>query len=392
MSLRIQGRIAASPSLIEICVEKDTIHQIGAAVSPADGVIGGDDFWISPGFFDIQVNGYAGVDFNSTGLQPDNARHVVSKLREKGVLLFLPTLVTHSFEHLQACFTALARACREPEIGRAVPAFHLEGPYLSRQDGPRGAHPFQHIRNADWEEFLRFQEAADGRIGMVTVAPEVPGVLRFIEKLCGKEIVVAIGHTGAAPELIREAVRAGAKTSTHLGNGSHLKIPRHRNYVWEQLACDELYASFIVDGHHLPPSVVKCMIRAKGLRRSILTSDAISAAGMPPGSYRLGEAAVVVRPDGWVERVDQAGTGILAGSALDLLRGVENCSKFAGTSVEDSIAMASINPAELMGLSHRIGRLEPGCEANLLLFKAPPVSGALDLRVAVHAGAVVYRA
>ena len=156
---------------------------------------------------------------------------------------------------------------------------------------------------------------------------------------------------------------------THLGNGSHLQMPRHHNYVWEQLAADDLWASFIVDGHHLPPSVVKCMVRAKGSQRCILTSDAISAAGMPPGRYRLGAVDIVVQPNYRAERADGAGSGILAGSAIDLLRGVENVIRFAGVSLSDAIAMASANPARLMGLSSRIGTVEQGRDANLIVFE-----------------------
>jgi N-acetylglucosamine-6-phosphate deacetylase len=144
-----------------------------------------------------------------------------------------------------------------------------------------------------------------------------------------------------------------------------------------------------VDGHHLPPSVVKCMIRAKGCQRSILTSDAISAAGMPPGNYRLGTVEVVVDPNYKVERLDLAGTGILAGSALDLLRGVENVMAFAGVSLAEAVAMASTNPAELMGISSRLS-LQPGSEANLLVFETRSSSQSLDLKYAIQAGEIVF--
>jgi N-acetylglucosamine-6-phosphate deacetylase len=347
---------------------------------------------IAPAFFDVQVNGFAGIDFNSQGLSSDAIWHAIRKLREKGVVLFCPTVITHSFEHLAACLGALNRVCQEPSVGSCIPAIHLEGPWISREDGPRGAHPLEHARKADWEEFLRLQDLAGGRIGMVTLAPEVPGVLEVIEKLVAAKIVVAIGHTAAGPETIRQAVQAGARMCTHLGNGSHLQLPRHHNYVWEQLAADDLWASFIVDGHHLPPSVVKCMVRAKGSHRSILTSDAISAAGMPPGRYRLGAVDIVVQPNYRAERADGAGSGILAGSAIDLLRGVENVIRFADVSLQGAIAMASANPARLMGLSSRIGTVEPGLDANLILFEWSADLGTLQLRQTIMEGQVVYDA
>jgi N-acetylglucosamine-6-phosphate deacetylase len=390
MPLWIKGKRVGSAEPVQLFVEGNNIQAGPGSSIASERAIGGKDHWVTPAFFDIQVNGFAGVDFNTTGLQPDDCRLIVSKLREKGVVLFCPTVITHSFEHQWACLKAIARACHDSTLSQSIPCIHLEGPYLSREEGPRGAHPAEHIRRADWTEFLRLQDAAEGRIGMVTVAPEVPAALRLIEKLTEAGIVVAIGHTAAEPQIIRDAIRAGAKTSTHLGNGSHVRIPRHHNYIWEQLAADELRASFIVDGHHLPPSVVKCMIRAKGCRRSILTSDAISAAGMPPGNYRLGKVEVVVHPNCKVERIDLAGTGILAGSALDLLRGVENVINFAGVSLADAVAMASTNPAELMGISSRLGSIEPGCEANLLVFEKLSSSQSLDLKYAIQAGEIVF--
>jgi N-acetylglucosamine-6-phosphate deacetylase len=389
MPLRIKGKKVGNAEPVEFLVEGHNIQAGPLSSTALERTIGGKDHWVTPAFFDIQVNGFAGVDFNSTGLQPDDLRLVVSKLREKGVVLFCPTVITHSFEHQFVCLRAIARACHDPTLSQSIPCIHLEGPYLSAEEGPRGAHPAEHIRGADWNEFLRLQDAAEGRIGMVTVAPEVPAALLLIEKLSEAGIVAAIGHTAAEPQIIRDAIRAGAKTSTHLGNGSHVRVPRHHNYIWEQLAADELRASFIVDGHHLPPSVVKCMIRAKGCQRSILTSDAISAAGMPPGNYRLGTVEVVVDPNYKVERLDLAGTGILAGSALDLLRGVENVIAFAGVSLAEALAMASTTPAELMGISSRLS-LQPGSEANLLVFETRSSSRSFDLKYAIQAGEIVF--
>jgi N-acetylglucosamine-6-phosphate deacetylase len=392
VSRGILGKLAGRDELIEITFAGPAIHSVDAARSELTSALGGTYCLIAPAFFDVQVNGFAGVDFNSPGLSSDAIWHAIRRLREKGVVLFCPTVITHSFEHLAACLGALDRVCQEPSVGSCIPAIHLEGPWISREDGPRGAHPLEHARDANWEEFLRLQESAGGRIGMVTVAPEVPGVLRVIERLVVAGIVVAIGHTAASPETIRQAIQAGARMCTHLGNGSHLQMPRHHNYVWEQLAADDLWASFIVDGHHLPPSVVKCMVRAKGGQRSILTSDAISAAGMPPGRYRLGAVDIVVQPNYRAERADGAGSGILAGSAIDLLRGVENVIRFAGVSLSEAIAMASANPASLMGLSSRIGTVEPGRDANLIVFEWNADSETLQLHQTIKEGQVVYDA
>ena len=190
--------------------------------------------------------------------------------REHGIGQFLPTLITSSFDATRHGFVTLERArATDPRLSRWIPGYHLEGPYLSGEDGPRGAHPKEYIRDPDWDEFRRWQDAAGGRIRMVTIAPERAGAISFIEKLAASGVVVAIGHTAATGEQIRDAVRAGARTSTHLGNGSHTLLPRHDNYIWEQLANDDLWASIITDGHHLPPAVVKCIVRAKGVARTL---------------------------------------------------------------------------------------------------------------------------
>lgn len=392
MTRTILGRLAGQTELVEVEILGRTIQSLRPPRSLKKDASEGTTRSIAAAFFDVQVNGFAGVDFNSPGLSSDAVWHVIRKLREKGVVCFCPTVITNSFEHLAVCLGALDRACRKASVAACIPAIHLEGPWISHEEGPRGAHPLEHVREADWEEFLRLQESAGGRIGMVTLAPEVPGALAVVGRLVAAGIVVAIGHTAASPDTIRQAIQAGARMSTHLGNGSHLQIPRHQNYIWEQLAADELSASFIVDGHHLPPSVVKCMVRAKGEQRSILTSDAISAAGMPPGRYRLGAVDIVVQPNYRVERTDGAGSGILAGSAIDLLRGVENVIRFAGVSLPEAIAMASANPARLMGLSSRIGAVEAGRDANLIVFEWNPDSGSVQLQQTIMDGDIVYDA
>jgi N-acetylglucosamine-6-phosphate deacetylase len=229
----------------------------------------------------------------------------------------------------------------------AFAGIHMEGPYISPEDGPRGAHPREFTAPASIDDFKRRQDAAAGHIRLVTLAPEVPGALPLIEHLRTSGIRVAIGHTAASPELIRDAINAGATLSTHLGNGCANMIPRHPNFIWEQLAADEMMASLIVDGHHLPPATVKTMIRAKTVRRTILVTDAIAAAGQPPGEYRLGGVTVRLDETG---RVAVPGAPNLAGSALALDRAVANTVRFAGVSLEDALAMASTNPASYLGV------------------------------------------
>jgi N-acetylglucosamine-6-phosphate deacetylase len=223
----------------------------------------------------------------------------------------------------------------------------MEGPYISPDDGPRGAHRREDVSAASIEDFKRRQDAAGGRILLVTLAPEAPGALPLIEYLRGAGIRVGIGHTAASADQIRDAVRAGATLSTHLGNGAAQMLPRHPNFLWEQLAADELTASLIVDGHHLPPATVKTMIRAKGVDRVVLVTDAIAAAGQPPGAYVLGSVTVRLDDTG---RVAVPGSPNLAGSALSLDRAVANTVRFAGVTIEQALAMASTIPARYLGL------------------------------------------
>jgi N-acetylglucosamine-6-phosphate deacetylase len=324
--------------------------------------------WLGPALFDPQINGCLGISFNSPALTPGGVRRVADVCRGHGIGGFCPTLVTAGFDALRHGFATLSRAIEsDRELARRLPCFHLEGPYLSSDDGPRGAHPREHARDPDWDEFRRLQDAADGRIRMVTLAPERAGALPFIEKLAAAEVVVAIGHTAASGARIRDAVAAGARTSTHLGNGCHAVLPRHDNYIWEQLACDELQASIIPDGHHLPAAVVKCFVRAKGVSRLLITCDASSLAGLPAGTYREWGTDLEVLPSG---KVVVAGTPFLAGSGHFTDVCVGNVMRMAGVGLADAIDLASVRPRALLGLP--VPRLEVGQPADWMLFEWEP--------------------
>ena len=296
-----------------------------------------------PGFFDLQINGFAGVDFSDPQLTGERLAHAASAIGKTGVTRFLPTLITSSFETFSACARTIARAAHP-----AVAGIHMEGPYISPEDGPRGAHPREFVRDADVDDFRRRQESAEGRIRLLTVAPESPGALKVIEHAAASGVRVAIAHTGATPAQIADAVSAGATLSTHLGNGCAQMLPRHPNFIWEQLAEDRLTASFIVDGHHLPPATVKAMMRAKTPARSILVTDAMAAAGMPPGRYTLGKLEVELSPTG---RVAAPGAPNLAGSALSLDVAIGNAVRFTGLTLDEVVPMASTRPADFVGVA-----------------------------------------
>lgn len=245
--------------------------------------------YIAPAFFDLQINGAMGVAFSDINLDESGIRKVLSVCRLHGISAICPTIITNAHDVLLHGFNTLRKACEsDPKINRAMPCFHLEGPYISSEDGARGAHLKQYVRNPNFDEFKQYQAASGNRIKLLTLAPELPGAIDFIRKINLEGVVVAIGHTAASPALIREAITAGASLSTHLGNGSHAMWPRHENYFWEQLGCDSLSASIITDGHHLPEALIKTIVRVKPFEKQIITCDASGLAGMPPESIRCG--------------------------------------------------------------------------------------------------------
>jgi N-acetylglucosamine-6-phosphate deacetylase len=353
--------------------------------------LGGDGLWLAPALFDSQVNGFGGRDLNAPDTTPDDVAAVVRLLWEGGVARCCPTVTTQSTERMTASLRAIRRAAEsDPQVAHAAVTLHIEGPYISPEDGPRGAHPREHTRPPDLEEFRRLQDAAGGRIGYVTLAPELPGAIPFIRRLAGEGVVVSLGHHAGTEEDIRAAVDAGASHCTHLGNGAHAVLPRHPNYIWEQLATDGLTAGIIADGHHLPPAVVKSFVRAKGLERTVLVSDAIAAAGLPPGRYpRPGGQTIEITPAG---RIQVADTPYLAGSGLRLHQGVGNTVRYAGTTLAQTVHLAARNPARIFGLGGRYGALAPGYAADLLLFRWDEESASLDVVATVAAGRVVYQA
>ena len=297
--------------------------------------------WFAPAFFDPQINGCLGHSFSSPQTTPDGFATIIAECRRHGIGEFLPTVITGESETMLACFRNLSRAWSS-----VWPGYHLEGPYLSGLAGARGAHPAQSVRDPDWDEFRRFQDAADGRIRMVTLAPERKGAVEFIGKLASMGIVVAIGHTNASTEQIVAAVDAGARTSTHLGNGCPAVLPRHPNILWVQLAEDRLWASVIADGHHIPASVLKTILRAKTLDRVLLTCDVGPLAGMPPGKYRDWGNDLEVLPDG---KIIVAGTPFLAGSG-HFTDTCVNTLLTIGVGLKDAIDLASVRPRQLFDL------------------------------------------
>lgn len=361
---------------IEVAVQDGRI----AAVGPAEGVKPAQ--WIAPGMIDIQVNGFAGVDYNSPETPLDEIARSIDVQRETGVTRFFPTVITGSHENICGSLRNLAKARRELPNGGSMICFHVEGPWICPDDGPRGAHPKQHVRPASVEELEAFQDAAEGNIRLITIAPETPNAIPVIEHMVDKGIVVSIGHSNAAEKDIRNAIAAGATMSTHLGNGAHSVVPRHDNYINHQMAADELTAGLIVDGIHLPPAFVKIAVRAKGLERVILVTDAAPPAGCKPGIYHFGHLEVELTEDQCIRLTD---SGRLAGSALSMDRGLENLMRFTGLSLRDALETGTVNAAKACRLETRSGFLQPGDAADLILFDYDPETKAVNVRETILA-------
>lgn len=363
--MRLQARHYRTGELVEIVTAAGRIESVTSPTAAQPDYSAG---WVAPALFDLQINGCEGRSFNSAQLTVADIQLVVAVCRRHGIGQLCPTLVTNAFAALQQALTTLRQACdTDAKLNHALPAIHVEGPYISPEDGPRGAHPRQHVRPPDQEEFKRLQDAAGGRIRLMTLAPEHENALSFIDWLTKQGVVVALGHTAASPARIADAVRAGARLSTHLGNGAAAQMPRHDNVIFSQLAHDDLWMSIISDGHHLPPAVLRCLLRVKTPARTILTCDASSLAGLPPGFYREWDNEFEVQPGG---RIVVPGTSYLAGSGVFTEHCIGHLVNLGEATLASAIEMATFQPRKLLGIPQI--DLAAGNPADLMLFDWEP--------------------
>jgi N-acetylglucosamine-6-phosphate deacetylase len=382
--LTVHGRHYENGEPVQIHIDGERIAAIEPAWPPR-----GSAAWpyVAPGLFDLQINGRGGIWFGKTGITADEVLGVLKSHFRFGLTRLCPTLITNSFEGLAGGFAAIREACeRERWADRLVPGCHLEGPYISGEDGPRGAHPREFVRPPDWNEFEKLQRISGGRIRLVTLAPELPGAVEFIQRAVAERVVISIGHTAAEPEQIAAAVDAGARLSTHLGNGAHGMLRRHPNYIWEQLGDPRLSTSVIADGHHLPASVLRSILRTKSTRNVILTCDAAGLAGCPPGIYTEGPMQMEILEDG---RIVVAGQRqFLAGSGADTGQCVVEAVRNAEIALPQAVDMAGRNPARLLGFEEI--RLRRGARADLFLFNFPAAGRSLDVIATVAAGTLQF--
>ncbi len=344
-----------------------------------------DSKTIAPGLTDLQVNGYNGIDVNNESLLPESLLELTLSLQRTGVTTFCPTVITNSNAAIVNILSVITEACRlYPEINRSFGGIHLEGPFISPVDGPRGAHPAEFVCPPSWELFEKWQTAAEGRIKIVTLSPEWPEADQFISRCVKNGITVAIGHTDASPQRIRDAIKQGATLSTHLGNASHRMIHRHNNYIWEQLAADELYATMITDGFHIPDSLIKILLKVKG-DKAMLISDSTMFAGMEAGNYvtHIG-GNVVLTEEG---KLHISGTPeVLAGAGLTILDGVNHLNDRNLCPMAQAWEMASVRPQRLLKTESVYG-IAVGSPADLVLLD---VKNKIEVITTIKAGEVVY--
>tara|TARA_R110002167_G_scaffold163242_1_gene359959 strand:- start:2824 stop:4035 length:1212 start_codon:yes stop_codon:yes gene_type:complete len=355
----INGMLYADEGLVSITVENGKI----TALDILENTLDSPNVYIAPGLIDVQINGYMGVDFSGPDLTVEGVRKATKALWKAGVTTYFPTVITNDIDLIKKNFAILAEARKDPEIGPSIPGFHLEGPYISPLPGFRGAHLEKYIKAPNWEEFQDIQKAADNGILLLTLAPELEGAIPFIKKCVASGVTVSLGHHNGTADDVQNAVDAGAKMATHLGNGCANEINRHNNPLWPQLSNDAITASLIADGFHLTREEVRTFYKAKGVGKTILVSDALDLAGLPPGEYTRGERTLLLTHD--VVKLPKE--NVLAGAASPISKCVGVVMEYTQCSLKDAIQMASTNPAKLFSLNE-IGEIEAGKRADLVLF------------------------
>lgn len=312
---------------------------------------------LAPAFFDVHTHGCRGHDvMEATGTA---FRTIGSFLAAHGVGAYLPTTVSASRDATLRSLAGMARLLASlPEPGHAHPlGIHLEGPFLSH--AKRGAHAPADLLPPSIEFFDTMWEAAEGRVVLMTIAPELPGALDLVEHATAKGVRVSIGHSDSSAEYAQKAVTAGAASATHTFNAMRKLDQRDPGILGVVLSTDMLFAEIICDGLHVDPMLVRLFARAKGPERAILVTDSMSATGMPDGTYKLGALDVQVTGGRAV-----TGDGALAGSTLTMDAAVRNYTRFAGVPLAHALWAAARNPAAMTGLSKHADVFQPGKRAD----------------------------
>jgi N-acetylglucosamine-6-phosphate deacetylase len=299
------------------------------------------------GLVDLQVNGFKGVHFSDINLMRNDFVMACRGVFEAGTTGFLPTMITSPKEVYEHNLPIMAAVMREAEFSGRLLGFHIEGPFISAQDGARGAHDTQWISKPDVDYLKQLIDWADGRVKLLTIAADPEGAEKLARYAVSRGITVSLGHQMASEADLVRLAQAGAVSLTHLGNGVPAMLSRHENPVWAGLGNDDLIAMIIADGHHLPVSILKTIIRTKGPERCVIVSDASSPAGLPPGKYEALGHQVVLEENGLLRDLT---TGYLGGSSATMLRCMNHLASQDLVGTDELLAMGFDNPLALIGL------------------------------------------
>jgi N-acetylglucosamine-6-phosphate deacetylase len=303
-----------------------------------------------PGLVDLQVNGYLGVDFSSKDLTRDTFLNASRAIFKSGTTAFLPTIITSSKSVYKKNLPLIASVMDQKEFQGRILGLHLEGPFICGQKGARGAHNQKLVKKPDINFLKQLMDWSDNKIKLLTVAAGIEGIEKVIEFAARKGIAVSLGHQMANSEDLERAVGAGAMALTHLGNGVPELLPRHNNPIWAGLGNDNLSAMIITDSHHLPPAVVKSIIRTKGINHCIITSDSSPLAGLKPGRYKTLGNNVVLEENG---KLHNPTGGHLVGSSSNIFKCMNWLASLDLVSLDDLIKMGFSNPLKLIGVDKK---------------------------------------
>ena len=359
---KFRGLNVLDSKCYKVVVEDGIISDLSECKTAPEG-----SYFCPGGLIDTQVNGCLGYNYTGEDLSVSQVRQICMELAKHGTLQHFATIITSSEERILKSLDTLVKAIEEDEfVRRSITGIHIEGNYISRLDGPRGAHNIAYVRDASIEEFDHWYEHSKGLLKYITIGAEANGALDLIKHAVAKGVVVSIGHTGATKEQIDKAAEAGASESTHLGNGVFAKIDRFENPIWPQLRNQKLTTGLIADGDHVTPDLVWVISRCKDSDHIILVSDLHHCAGLEPGRRMDGPLEIEVFKDAAV-RV--AGTPYLAGAGVHLLKCTYNYARFSQTDPVQAFKLSTINPIRKYNLDPERAVLRSGKKAEFIAFE-----------------------